>query len=108
MSKAEKYIREHTRNCSNLMQVPTLDDKGNIVQEAHPWLTPENALRAVEIAKEEVIEKVVRHIIFNTRTVHYNNYDTREFNKSSLDDIINDLKQAMKDECDYERGNEAE
>lgn len=64
----------------------------------HPWLSIDEARRAVEIAKKEIIEKVVLHIIYNTKTVHYNNYDTREFNKSSLDDIINDLKQAVKDE----------
>lgn len=84
MSKAEKFISHCTRNCSNEFDIP--------------WLTPNEARKAVEIAREEIIEKTVRHIIFNTRIVHYNNYDTLEFNKSSLDDIINDLKQAMKDE----------
>ncbi len=52
----------------------------------------------MEIAREEMIEKAILYVIYKTRTVHYNNYDTREFNKSSLDDIINDLKQTMKDE----------
>ena len=56
MSRAEKFIQDYTRNCSNLMQVPTLDDKGNIVPEAQPWLTTDDARRAVEIAREEIYE----------------------------------------------------
>ena len=95
MSKAEKFISDCTRNCSNLMQVPTLDDKGNIVPEAHPWLTPEDALRAVEIAKEEVMEracnaycKVCGHYAHKTPT-----YICRQ-----ACDYYRDFKQAMKDE----------
>lgn len=38
------------------MQVPTLDDKGNIVPDTHPWLTVEDARKAVEIAREEIYE----------------------------------------------------
>ena len=103
MSKAEKFIQDYTRNCSN--ELCAVEDRfGKKVISYHKWLTPDQARKAVEIAREEMIQKAVLHIIYNTRTVHYNNYntrefyDTREFNKSSLDDIINDLKQAMKDE----------
>ena len=105
MNKAEKYIRDYTRNCSNEIWSPypqihndirRLD--GEPAKEYSPWLTPDQARRAVEITKEEMIEKAVIYIINNTRTVHYKYQDTREFNKSSLDDIINDLKKAMKDE----------
>lgn len=60
MSKAEKLIVDCTMNCSNLMQVPTLDDKGNIVPKAHPWLTTDDARVAVNIAREEMIEKACR------------------------------------------------
>ena len=52
MSKAEKFIQEHTRNCSNVFVNPQLGG----TEENHPWLTPDQARRAVEIAKEEVIE----------------------------------------------------
>ena len=62
MSKAEKFISDCTRKCSNLMQVPTLDDKGNIVPEAHPWLTPDEARKAVEIAREETLLEVAAWI----------------------------------------------
>ena len=92
MSKAEQFIQNYTKNCSNVEYIQ------GVYKSYQLWLTPDQARRAVEIAKEEMIEKVVKHIIYNTRTVHYNNYDTREFEKSSLNDIIDDLKQAMKDE----------
>ena len=47
MSKAEEYIRKNTNQFSN-------EDGFDYVA----WLTPDQARRAVEIAKEEVIEKV--------------------------------------------------
>lgn len=53
MSKAEKYIKDCTRNCSNLEVCLDSD----IVCSYAPWITPEQALRAVEIAKEEFIDK---------------------------------------------------
>ena len=56
MSKAEIFIKDCTKNCSNLMQIPTLDEKGNIVPQAHPWITPDQARKAVEIAREEIYE----------------------------------------------------
>lgn len=95
MSKARKYIIKHTRNCSNLMQVPTLDDKGNVVPQALPWLTPDEARKAVEIAKEEMMEiacnaycKVCGHYAHTTPT-----YICRQ-----ACDYYKDFKQAMKDE----------
>lgn len=56
----------------------------------YPWLTPEEARKAVEIAKEEVIEWIDRH--------------WREYVWLTDNDIIhfghwkNDLRQAMKDD----------
>lgn len=87
MSKARKYIIKHTRNCSNLMQVPTLDDKGNVVPQALPWLTPDEARKAVEIAKEEMVEKAIKW-------VEYNN----ENGGCKFDGWVGNIKQAMKDE----------
>ena len=86
MSKADEFIREHTRNCSNLMQVPTLDDKGNIVPEAQPWLTPDEARKAVEIAREEIYEWLQENAYKYSTVGLY------------TDAMIKDLKQAMKDE----------
>jgi len=57
MSKAEKFIQDCTKNCSNIIE--TINRDKNVAVVYQPWLTPENALRAVEIAKEEVAKKVL-------------------------------------------------
>ena len=93
MSKAEQFIRDYTRTCSNLMQVPTLNDKGNIVPEAHPWLTPDQARRAVEIAREEELEYVKYQLELKLpETLDYNGVQVYREN------FINDFIKAMKDE----------
>lgn len=53
MSKARQFIKDYTRSCSNIEYT-----QGVYTPSYHPWLTPEQALAAVEIAKEELIEKV--------------------------------------------------
>lgn len=59
MSKAEKFINEHTRNCSNeLIAVESKD--GKEVISYHEWISPDQARRAVEIARKEMIEKACR------------------------------------------------
>lgn len=88
MSKAEKYIEEHTSNCSNIAHCE--DSSGNEWKDIFPWLTPEQAKRAVEIAKEEVIEWIDNH--------------WREYVNVDADGVVcfghwkNDLRKAMKDE----------
>ena len=57
MSKAEKFIEENTRNCSNLANFG--DINGNVWEENTPWLTPDQARTAVEIAREEIIDKTL-------------------------------------------------
>ena len=57
--KAKQFIQDHTRNCSN--ELCAVEDKyGKKVISYHEWLTPEQALRAVEIEREEVIEKACK------------------------------------------------
>lgn len=61
MSKAEKFIEDYTRNCSNEIIVPTQD--GNTYTKGYdPWLTPDQARRAVEIAREETLLEVAAWI----------------------------------------------
>ena len=70
MSKAEKYIKNFTMRCKNDLTF------GGCA----PWISPENALEAVNIAKEETIEKAVEWI-----REHYLEYpnedcgDTKKF-----------------------------
>ena len=49
MSKAEKFIQDYTRNCYNY---------NSYAQDPEPWLTPDQARKAVEIAREEMMEDI--------------------------------------------------
>ncbi len=60
MSKAEKFIQDCTRGCSN--ELCAVEDRfGKKVISYHEWLTPDQALKAVEIAREEMIVWVKQH-----------------------------------------------
>ena len=56
MSRAEKFISDCTRNCSNEL-IAVESRAGKEVVSYHDWLTPDQARKAVEIAREEMIEK---------------------------------------------------
>ena len=51
----EEYIKAYTRGNSNEL----------VYGGYHEWLTPENALAAVELAREELMEKVVEVEVFD-------------------------------------------
>jgi hypothetical protein len=88
MNRTEKFISEHTRNCSNQYDLPEYFENGiERLKEYQPWLTPDQARKAVEIAREEIYEWL---------RMNFCNYfdDTGE----TFDKCIDDLKQAMKDE----------
>lgn len=58
-SKIEKYISDCTRNCSN--ELCSVEDRyGKTIISYREWLTPDQASRAAEIAREEIIEKAVK------------------------------------------------
>ena len=54
MSKAEKFIQDYTRNCSNEFEPQKAPPS-----VYNPWLTPDQARRAVEIAREEMMEQTL-------------------------------------------------
>ena len=55
--RVEKFIEDYTRNCSN--ELCAVEDRfGKKVISYHEWLTPDQARSAVEIAREELIDKV--------------------------------------------------
>ena len=86
MSKAEEFIREHTRNCSNVSR--GYHSKGlSMPSYCVPWLTPDQARKAVEIAREEIYEWL--------RVNLCNYFDAP---RSMFEMCLDDLKQAMKDE----------
>ena len=63
MSKAEKFIQDYTRNCSNEYDLPECFENGiKRLKEYQPWITPDQARRAVEIAREETLLEVAAWI----------------------------------------------
>ena len=53
---AEQFIKDYTNHCSN--ELCAVEDKfGKKVISYREWLTPNQALRAVEIAREELVDK---------------------------------------------------
>lgn len=96
MSRAEKFIEDCTRNCSN----DIIGWQKNSLPIYASWLTPDQARKAVEIAREEMIEKVTNYL--NSKLydwVQISHFGRREYTDTIMKrDFIYDLKQAMKDE----------
>ena len=92
MSKAEKFIQEHTKNCSN--ELCAVEDRfGKKVISYHEWLTPDQAKRAVEIAREEELECVKYQLELRLpETLYYTGIQV------DREDFINGFIKAMKDE----------
>ena len=86
MSKAEKFIQSYTNNCFNY---------NSYAQDPIPWLTPDQALRAVEIAREEIIEQTVGWL-----TKHAIKYYINSTGFLGTDELVKDYKliMSMKDE----------
>ena len=61
MSRAEKFISDCTRNCSNEL-IAVESRAGKEVISYNKWLTPDQAKRAVEIAREETLLNVAEWI----------------------------------------------
>lgn len=91
MSKAEKFIKEHIRNCSNAVAYSGIFEGSEL--RYHEWLTPDQARRAVEIAREEELEYVKYQLELRLpETLDYNGVRVKRI------DFINDFTKAMKDE----------
>jgi hypothetical protein len=91
MSKAEKFIQDYTRNCSNVFINPQLGG----TEENYPWLTPDDARKAVEIAREDIYVwlDLNAHLYIEPIETIFGRIEV--FN---TDKLIKDLKQAMKNE----------
>ena len=91
MSKAEKFIQDYTRNCSN--ELCAVEDRfEKKVISYHEWLTPDQALRAVEIAREEMIEKACEYLDGLIEILNDHGHGLKK------ERIIDGLKQTLKDE----------
>lgn len=89
MSRAEKFIHKHTKNCTNYTGVI---NKKTYEGYYVPWLTPDQARMAVEIAREETYDK-----IWHWLAAHINDYVV-EGKGRDIDLMFDDIKQAMRDE----------
>jgi hypothetical protein len=87
MSKAEEFIQNYTRNCSNEI-IGGGWVNGEFVQIFNPWLTPDQARKAVEIAREEVIEEAVKWL--NGNIADY-------FGHSPVYSYVEDFRKYMED-----------
>lgn len=90
-SKIEKYISDCTRNCSN--ELCSVEDRyGKTIISYREWLTPDQALRAAEIAKEETIEKVCKLL-----KCKYDDIGLQWMRGVNVSDVIKDFRKAMED-----------
>lgn len=84
--KAEEFIKAKTRIGSNTIK--GVRSKGvSIPSYSLPWLTPENARQAVEIAREETLQEVKSKLLYMLNT----SIDNKHFFEQ-LDDYIEELK----------------
>ena len=82
MSRAEKFIEKYTRNCSNKIEW----NVEGLTHDYIPWLTPDQARRAVEIAREEIYEWIRNNI----KNYVYMDIDALE-GRIDVNEVINDL-----------------
>ena len=81
MDKVRQFIKDYTRGCSNELGAVEYKD-GKKVISYHEWLTPEQALAAVEIAREELIDKACEWLLKNDSYSKPTDYLVREFRKA--------------------------
>ena len=99
MSKAEKFIEDYTRKCSN-----ETTKYGSYDHTYHEWLTSDQARKAVEIAREEMLNEICEW--FEENIGEYCDGENIMFSATHIENIdvfgqkrfIKDLKQAMKHE----------
>lgn len=95
MSRAKKFISDCTMNCSN--ELCAVEDRfGEKVISYHEWLTPDQARSAVEIAREEMIDKMKFYIESMVSDITFSDIDGND--DYDLNKFIDNLKQAMQDE----------
>ena len=86
MSKAEKFIQDYTRNCSNVVAYSGMIEGSEL--RYHEWLTPDQARSAVDIAREEMIDKGIEFL-----KDHLEGYDIFG---SDIEKSVESFKLAMK------------
>ena len=86
MSSTEKFIQDCTRNCSN--ELISIESRaGKEVISYNDWLTPDQARKAVEIAREETLQEVKEKLLIMLNP----SIDNKHFFEQ-LDDYIKELE----------------
>ena len=85
MGRAEKFIHEYTRNCSNVVAYSGMIEGGGL--RYYKWLTPDVARKAVEIARKETLQEVKEKLLYMLNT----SIDNKHFFEQ-LDDYIDELE----------------
>ena len=98
MNRAERFISDFTKNCSNQYDFPERFENGiKRLKEYQPWLTPDQARKAVEIARDELMENVCQFI--QEHHHEYTSWNTEEYElEFNTEQFIQDIKQLIKDE----------
>ena len=87
MSRVEDYIRQHTKNCSNISK--GYRSKGvSIPSYCTPWLTPNSAREVAKIAREEVIEKIITFLRHDHRMFIFDGIDLQNL----IDDLCREVE----------------
>ena len=97
MEKVEQYIKEHTRNCSNEIIIPT-QDGCSYTKGYTSWLTPDDARKIAEIAREETINEVCEWIKNNVYSYTWCDFLQHERGVET-GKLIEDLKKYLEDKA---------
>lgn len=103
--KAEQFIKDCTRSCSNVVYYHNRNfthgtdyvEGSGIEVQYSPWLTPEQALRAVEIAREEMIDKACEWLRDNIDKYLYNTGGYKVYIPKCGGKMFDDFKKAMEE-----------
>jgi len=94
MSKAEKFIQDSTMNGSNQI---INGNYGTIIPHFTPWLTPYQARKAVEIAREELMEEFIEKAITFLEGAHEYIDDKKLQLQYDNEGLIRDFRQFMRE-----------
>lgn len=103
--RVKQFIKDCTKSCSNVVYYHNRNfthgtdyvEGSGIEVQYSPWLTPEQALRAVEIEREEMIDKAIKWLGDNIDRYLYNTGGYGEYIPKCGGKMFEDFKKAMEE-----------